>query len=475
MTDVSKFTYATNHADPLVASLAAYPGFVETVLLSERYTTAATLRRVGLAKSLGVQVISDNGNFSRMSKVATRFKARAAKLVAEAEAQRAATGVVGDALMLQRALLWETIVDACRIEQEKKPFAAILEKQLLCVPGSLIGLEDFVVPVLTMLGLLTPLFVPQADRVRPYQEATLALYTQQAEGAHGGADALALIRKFLVLHSYDYPSAHQAAANALGAHIDGIAISFGGPMASKAYIPSIAIGGTTRAFASKLPEPYLIACAILAGVNKGLQDKTLPVHILGLGSPILIVLLGYLLRDSRAVSIDATSTFKDADDGTIYACSPAFLKLDMYKVAAFALLRNEPYQIDSPTFLEFEKKHPADWDALRVELQVKPTDVPTKVAALLRANPQALERLIPYFTPARKGTDALIKAVRVARSGSNYWVLQQICTQVRGLNGNQALLRAWLDGEVTQYTQVASPNWGRAVMEIVKWIDLFHL
>lgn len=475
MLPLQKFTYCTNHSDPILAKLAIYPRIVEAALISERYSTKGNLRKIAGANSSGCLVISDNGNFSRMSKVARRFAARGKSLLKLAEKAFAENGKIGDELHMKKELLLEEITTACQIELEKTPLEKIVTKQMSCSPDYLIGLEDFVIPVATMVGLFRPVFESDPMRILTFQQNTLDLYMKQKAGYYGFEEELELVRKYLVLHSYDYASAMQGAKNCLTNDVEGIAISFGGPMATRTYLSEIQIGAELRKFSEKLPESYLIAIAIIAGATKGFRTKKVPIHILGLGSPILIVLLGYFLRKSLAVSIDATSTFKDADDGKIYSMEPAFMKLDMYKVAAYGLVDNKPYSILNPFFVEFESRYPSDWAGIRKELNVTNDTDPRQLAKDLKASPALLEKYIPYFTPMRKGRDPLIKAVKTARGGSNYWVLKQICEQVRALDGDQVALKNWVSLQAAKYASIASPKWSKAVSETLQWIDLYDL
>ena len=118
-----------------------------------------------------------------------------------------------------------------------------------------------------------------------------------------------------------------------------------------------------------LPETYLASAAIALGYAEGNPADT-PVHVLGIGSPILIALIGYLFGHSRAVSIDSTSPIQDSARGKIYGSRSGFLKMDMYKVAAYALINNEPYTSTTPFFREFEAAFPSNWERLRAELGV---------------------------------------------------------------------------------------------------------
>ena len=88
------------------------------------------------------------------------------------------------------------------------------------------------------------------------------------------------------------------------------------------------------------------------------------------------MMIGFLLKHTKAVSIDSSAPMKDAFDGVIYGSRQAFLKMKMYRVAAMALINNEPYESKTPFFLDFNRRYPDNWRELRDKLGVtSQTDV----------------------------------------------------------------------------------------------------
>lgn len=462
------FIFATNLSDSLISRVNPFPHLVEAVLLSERKSTATSLIKIAKAKDQGSMIISDNGNFTRMSEIAKTFIAEGEQILIEAETQININGGVSENVLIKRSLLIKKIVNQCKLELLNIDFAKVISKQIDCDPEYLIGLEDYTIPVLGLARLLQPIFIPDPRDIRIFQKETLKLYNSEKLGVFGNIEKLGNIRKFIVLHSYDYSSAAQGAKLLSKEQVDGLAVGFGGPMTSKEFINSIKIRNKLEVFSESLPEPYILATAMLVGVTDGLNDKSLPIHILGLGSPILIILIGYLLRNNRAVSIDATSTFKDADDGTIYGSKKAFLKLDMFKVAAFSLINNEPYTSSSPYFKLFETKFPSNWQQMQISLSVTAESNINDVVAKLKQNIDLVEKHIPYFTPMRKGDDELIQELRIARSGSNYFLIQRICKKIRKLKGDEPKLKKWIFKELDRYIKNASPKWASAVSQIIQ-------
>ena len=196
-------------------------------------------------------------------------------------------------------------------------FSEIIEKQMLMKPDYLIGLEDLTIPALMMAHLTHECYDPDPKEVLPFQQKTVQLFKEQCKWEYWFKSELDKTLNFLVVHAYDYQTAYQGAEQILPNSDQGIAISYGGPMRSRRYITSLKIGTQTEHFDEKLPESYLIAQAITLGAING-STTQMPVHILGVGTPILIALISSLLRRSPAISIDSTAPFKEANAETIY-------------------------------------------------------------------------------------------------------------------------------------------------------------
>lgn len=460
----NKFIFVCNIKDPLAGPKNPYPEFMEAFLLSEKYSTNTTIASAQKCRASGSLIVSDNGNFSRMKNIAGQFIEKGSVILAEALKDIDSKGKIKIATLRKRKLLMQEIQATVKAQQEKIDLAKITERQLNCSPDYLIGMEDFTIPVLHMCNMLDPVFSPSPISVKRFQKKTQELYFNQKKGMNGRGRELKKIKKFLVYHGYDYKSAKQAFLINNQTEPDGIAISFGATMLSKKFVRTLKLERKTYHFNELVPESYLLSIALMLG-SCGDSERKLPIHILGVGTPILIILLALFLNKSRAISIDSTSTFKDADDGTIYGSRYAYLKMDMYKIAATSLLSNDPYHNSSPWFKWFDDQYPSDWNGLYTRLKVKSTEKIQELSARLRSHPRLLEKYIPFFTPMRGGSDDFIKKVRIARAGNNYWVLKSICREVRKRRSNNARLNKWIESEVQRYEQCefTDPKWANAV------------
>ena len=457
------FTFISNLSD--YTANEAYPDTYlrDGYLLSEHYTTNKTKRLAADVKRRRNLLISDNGNYSRMKALAKQFQAEGLALLQQAKKEKEETGTVQLTTVAATKQLIETIAFACSLTLQQTNYEEIIQIQLAIKPHYLIGLEDLTIPVLMLCHLMHPVFSPVASEIHPFQQQTSTLFKAQLEGHYGAKKTLDQVAKFMVLHAYDYDSAFQAGQASLATPKEGVAISYGGPMHSRRWIEQLAIGGQTINLPEKLPEAYLIAQTITLGAVNG-HPTTIPFHILGVGTPILIALIGYQLRHSKAVSIDSTAPFKDAFIGKLYGESKAFLKMDMYKLVAYCLIHDQPFSSKSPFYQAFALKYEHNWKGLQAHLQITPSDSIKDIAQRLKEDLTLLEQYLPFFTTITGRLDKVfLQDLRIARAGYNFWIIQRICKKVRIYRNNPSRFKTWIEQVVDQYTTVASRKWATTV------------
>ncbi len=442
----------------------------DAYLLSETYQTASAVERAAMVRRKRNLLVSDNGNFTRMKQIAKKYQDQGQQLLDESKTELEKYGSVSTQIRDARKRLMDEIATACRKEIQDLNIDEITAKQVAIRPHYMIGMEDFTIPVMMLCNLMDPVFNPACHEVLSFQKRTLEVYQKQRQGKFGNVEDLKGIAKFMVIHAYDYASAYQAAINCKGYEKDGIAISYGAPMKSKQWITQLELKDCTEYFDEKLPESYFVAQAITLGVLNG-HPTDIPYHILGLGSPILVALTGYQLRHSRAVSIDSTAPFKDAYAGTIYGRRNAFLKMDMYHVAAWTLVNDKTYSSVSPFFRMFNEKYPADWKHLRNHFNIKPSTDITELVKRLKAAPLMLEKHAPFFAKARSGDDNMMNMLRIARSGHNFWVLQSICRNINKRKDDPEDLRSWIELQIKRYTGIAHPKWSKTVKRVYELME----
>lgn len=468
------FTFISNLSD--YTANDDYPSTYKRdgYLLSEHYMNAKTIDLASKVKKRRNLLISDNGNYSRMKAVAKQFDGQGLLLLQQAKMEQERHGKLSNETILARQKLILEIGAACQQKVGAIDYQNVLQKQLQIKPDYLIGMEDLTIPVLMLCNLMHPVFSPQASDVIHYQQETLNYFQKQQNGDYGSKAALDEVSNFLVLHAYDYDSAYQAGQNAQSISKGGLAISYGGPMHSRRWIQALKIGGTTVALDEKLPESYLAAQAITQGAING-HPTDIPFHILGVGTPILIALIGYQLRHSKAVSIDSTAPFKDAFIGKLYGRKNAYLKMDMFKLVAYCLIHDSPFEDNAPFYQAFIQKYAHDWKKMREKMRVKPSDTVKDLALKLKESGDLLQAYLPFFTPITGDLEpTFLEELRIARSGYNYWVLKDICRHVRRKRNQEAAFKTWIEKEIDAYTKIASPKWAKTVRLIYQLSEQYR-
>ncbi|HHG86479.1 MAG TPA: hypothetical protein ENJ82_17135 [Bacteroidetes bacterium] len=408
-----------------------------------------------------------------MRKIAKKFSKQCKAILTQAKIEYKKTGQVSTQTLESRKEAFDAITLACQKALEGMDMGKVIEKQLEIEPDYMIGLEDFTIPVLMLCGMMDGVFDPKAQEVAEFQDLTKGIYQRQLSGEYGHKEKQKSATKFMVLHAYDYASAYQAARNVKEVNPEGLAISYGGPMKSRRFITSLNFGEHTENLGELLPEPYLISMALTLGVANGVNSDV-PVHILGVGSPILIALMSQQLRRSKAISIDSTATFKDAFEGRIYGSKYAFIKMKRYKLAAYSLINNVPYSSTSPFFKEFEAKYPSNWPALRAELGVTSSSHVKDVVEMIKDENALVEKYIPFMSRFRGGNDVFIDHLRVARAGHNYWILHNICRGVRSRIDDKAKLDKWAKYQVNRYQRISSGKWAKAIGKVVELVGKYE-
>jgi len=467
------YTFVSN-LGPVTLDLAIPETLIrDGYLLSEHYTTRETLQLAAIARARRNLLISDNGNWTRMNALGRQFSTRGNALLARARSEVGA-GDVTQATLTERATLMAEVATACAVSLAELDAVEVIETQLKMRPDYMIGLEDFTVPVMMMAGLMDRVFEPDPQEIAPYQALTREMFTRQMDGQFGFAQELSETALFLVIHAFDYASARDGASAARGILKDGISISYGAPMASRRWIREIKMGDVVEDLGENLPESYLAAHALTLGVVNGHADDV-PIHVLGVGTPILIMMIGFLLKGSRAVSIDSSAPMLDAFDGRIYGTRSAFLKMRMYRLAAYCLIDDMPYESDTPFFSAFEARHPSNWAGLRAALEITSNSKRSEIETRLESDQALVRRYIPFFTRLTSSSDPFFWDLRVSRAGHNYSILREIVDHVRRRRNNWPALKAWTEAEIARYVAAGSRKWARAVEKSFELVVKYKL
>jgi len=409
----------------------------------------------------------DNGNFDRIGQLIERWRSDADALharrrIAETRLGRYARPgdlpvriVDGYRALADRVAL--AVRDPAALEH---PVEETLTRQRSFAPTYLVGPEDFAVPVTNGLGLQ-----------REYSGLPTSWYADAAARAlaAGAAARAGQPRRagvvFDGVHALDWDSAYAAGKAAGAAGSPGIATGVGAALNDRTWVDYRVVDGVVRPLAGPLPRPYLRVAEVVGGLSLGYadeRDRRLPLHALGAGSPILVVLIGALAAPGTFVATDSTSPIKDAASSatiSVYVDRPAPLKLKAHRVVEVWLEAGIGWSCRCASCSSVPQPDDATIRRARRWWRRQGSrrlDVPD-----LRA-PSPLVDWFPFLgVPA---DPALARAAAAARVGHNHQVLQRLETTIRGASARGRVV-PYVDATVSAYLGSRSdPQWAAAVV-----------
>ena len=435
----------------------------ESYLLSEKYSSSKNVELANAANSLGRLIISDNGNFTRMSKVAGLFSDDCTQLLSEAKQLIKDNQPLTQEIFDKREALVNAItqaaIDHSATEEE---LTEILAKQFLIAPQYLIGFEDLTIPALILSGMMDEVFKPNYDEVHSFQMKTKALYDAQLEGKYGYKEELSKAKLYYVVHAYDYYSAFKVGEMMRDAPIEHFAVSYGGPMKSNRWRTHINWENHTMDLGSNYPEKYLLSQSIAKGFIDGVGRKV-HLHILGCGSPIMLLLTGSLLPHLQSLTFDSSAPLKDAFDGNVYSRNLALTKVKIEKLVAYQLQKEKPYYTPDSFYQTCLDLYPHDWDSLGKALSISKEDDIKSAYKKVLSQPEKIREYLPFFSLITSGEEDFFETIRVLRSGCNYWMLRNICYNLREKVDDLDQFYNWIEKEVGRYMEYSNSKWGLSV------------
>lgn len=409
----------------------------------------------------------DNGNFDRIGQLIGKWRADADALHDQRRIFETALGRYvqpGDlppAMVAGYRALAEQVAAAVRDPSAAEhPPGATLERQRAFAPTYLIGPEDFAVPVTNGLGLQ-----------REYSGLDTAWYADAAAralaagaAARAGQPATDAV-VFDGVHALDWDSAYAAGQQAASAGSPGIASGVGAALDDRTWVDFRVVGGAVRPLPAPVPRPYLRVAEVAAGLSAGYADATgrrLPLHALGAGSPILLVLIGALAAPGTFVATDSTSPIKDAASSatvSVYVDRPAPLKLKAHRVVEIWLAEDIGWTCRCAACRSVPQPDAGTLATARQWWQTagsRRLDVPD-----LRA-PSPLAEWFPFLGVPADPDRA--RAAAAARVGHNHQVLQRLETRVRQASSRRRTVE-YVDATVSAYLSSRSdPQWAAAVV-----------
>lgn len=458
--------YLTNIMDPILDSSPEFRRNVKDILVSQQYSVEFTKGK--FRKNDFRYLLSDNGNFTRLNKIAKKHLPEAEKLKKKAEFLLLNKKPLNAAVKKERVALNKKIISECEAELKKTDYSLITREQLSIAPNGIIGAENTTIPVLQICGAFDPVFKGLEPSLQIFQNKTFKLYQSQYSGKFGGAGVIDNVEKFLVLHAIDYNSMVKAALRLEGKKFDAVAVSLGGALAKKNYISEVKAGKQLIKFNDTHPESYISTVMLLLAIRNTVSN-TVPVHILGLGTPVLILLAAYIFKNFKQITIDSTASYKDVEVNCIYGNKNGLYKMDISKLAAYCIVNKTEFRGISPYYKYYSKRHPSNWKKfsgrfsdILSDSTLSTTAKQKKIQDKLVKNPSLFLNAADFFAPIALLDKKLKPEVRIARSFENYWVNNRLCEKLNSFSSVKKL-EQYIEDELIKFEQFGSKNYIDAI------------
>lgn len=343
----------------------------------------------------------------------------------------------------------------------KEHVRQVLEMQNLMSPTYIVGMEDFTIVTLTALNI-----------ERQYAQLPLSWYQRSTKRALEFAEKTKRNEYgtiegevFAGLHAMDYDTAVQVGQMAAESEIDGIATGLVSAMKDPGYMDFRIQDGNIVDLDRSVPRPYIRTMEIISGMHlgyKSISGKRLRFHGLGVGTPILLPMVGLLSRRKGFTAIDSTAPIKDAYSSrtiSLYVDTPAPRKLKAHRIIEFWLARNIGWTCKCPYCREFNKNHDIHLSKARKwwksvgERRLRSGDV---------RSPSPLAEFIPLLSSSKN--KATRRAAGLARIRHNHWVMKRIEKNVQDLSRRPRSLRNWVNNQMEIYLSLpgSSARWQAA-------------
>src|SRR5215207_2200045 len=384
----------------------------------------------------------DNGNFDAIGAYIEELRDRvdelheARRVEEEALGHYAQPGELSGALTNRYRNLAEYVVDHARAMD---PGRAIRAQQALA-PTYLVGPEEFAIPVINGLGvqpeyLNLPLSWYSALTTKLLEESA----TLQADPENAGTGLV-----FEALHALNYDTAYEAGRLAGEAAAEGLACGLGAALEDRTWTDYRIRDGNIVPLDKAIPRPYLRVLDIAAGLHAGyvtVAGRRPRFHALGVGSPILLVLLSLLGDAGTFTATDSTAPIKDAASSStisLYVTEPAPLKLKAHRIVEVWLSEGIPWSCRCAACRSFPSVAPntlvsaRDWWQGEGERGLQPEDL---------RYPSPLAEWFPLLGVAEDPD--VRRAAAAARINHNHTQLKSIEASIRRYT-RQGSLRDWV-------------------------------
>lgn len=431
-------------------------------LLPPAYASAATKTYATAQARRGVPVLADNGLFDDLSRIARDLDSDAAPLRAVLERLREQVGGPPTRSEVPGPLRNAAHGVAALVEDQTAPLrdGSGPRSAHLAALGltAFVGAEDPSPGVWARLGI-----GPEGLGLLAHEWRTLGRRIARAAVEDGRATPTGM-GYLPVASPLDEASARYLADEFARSGLRDIAIGFGVLMADRRFGSRVVVNNRAVPLPGNLPASYVggvvVLRAFLDSYRRRAGGPPNRVHLLGLGSPIMIGLASLLCRDVPLATVDATSPIRDASFGTLYSNRPTLMKLNPDRVVAKILhdQRRTGWTCTCGSCRSFHAEYPQDAVAARQEWKRlgSPTDL-----ALHLVEGTVIGDALPLLALSRTGSSRG-PAARSTRIGHNHWSLTRLCADLTRHLRN-GTLEAHMVEVLKAYTQSASPAYADAV------------
>lgn len=404
-------------------------------------------------------LIADNGNAKIIMQLGKLFHKEAQAAIKEGNLEK-------------QIALAHTVLDQCTSAfNDTTNFTTVLKLQHDLKPDYFMCGENLTPQVLIELNLdREALNLNDAFYVKS-QQKTVQRVVKTLRGAYGEYSG----EPFATVHGVDYDTAFKVGklAGKTGV-IKAIATGLAGFMNDRQTTNKYRYLGKWCAFEGdrNIPRKYFQSIAVTVGLIRGFKSVTQAApkfHGLGMGSPIAILLLGFVTYDCPFFAIDSSAPTKNASMGKLYVSEPAYLTLTVEKLAR-GLSTTNTWDCPCPHCSKFLQDYPMDYKAARIAFgALKRADI-TKDDLM---GSTALAKALPLLSDPDDTKFARI--IRTARGGHNYWVVDNLLKKIEETRADYATLEAWIYQEVAKYDSHASRLYANSVYEALKFIKKIEL
>ncbi|PJB71419.1 MAG: hypothetical protein CO093_05070 [Alphaproteobacteria bacterium CG_4_9_14_3_um_filter_47_13] len=411
-------------------------------------------------------IMADNGFFERIRLLIRHFSAESAALLEQVSAlettlgRRCRPGDMPQDIQTNYRILAKKVRDEVyKTEQSHElDFSAVLAEQALIQPDRQVCPEDILLASLVGLNIEPEYCALPRSFYRYRNERSARFCTFAKEGAWGATTGSIMA----VASAADFNSAFDAGREMALAGHEHFAIGTGAYMADHHYTDHYRQHKKTVILERSVPRRYLRTILTTLGLVQGYKEVAgkppAHIHLLGLGTPIIMLMTAWIGRDTQEISFDATSPIKDAVEGTIYVTDPSYLKFKTRKLAEFyAQNPADNWQCDCLYCQSYSKKYPMN-SAKAAQWWEK--NQPASLGREHLEDNTALAEALPLFAEPRNSP--FLADISDWRMGHNHMMLERSMAAFNEC-GSAKDFKTLAEHKISAYINRSLPHYAYAI------------